>query len=73
MKQNRVLLVAPNDSLLKDCPVEAPPKLSGNDVTDKKLLASAYVKQTQNLAKCNRDKQELRTWKIQQTTRFKEK
>lgn len=66
-----VIVKTPPDSLLRDCPVAAPP--SPQDYAKKSfkvkeaMLVEFGAKQTVNIGNCNKDKAALRQWKTQQT------
>lgn len=66
-----VIVKTPPDSLLRDCPVAAPPK--PQDYAKKPfkvkeaMLVEFGAKQTVNIGNCNKDKAALRQWKAEQT------
>jgi hypothetical protein len=68
-------LILPEDSLLQDCPVEAPPaQATYPTLTPKekeKALSDFGNKQTKNIALCNGDKAGLRKWKKEQQEKYK--
>jgi uncharacterized protein YcfL len=71
------LVLAPQDSLLLDCPVTAPPtKAEYEAMTAKekeKALSVVFNQQTINLGLCNKDKAGLRAWKKAELARQGEK
>lgn len=70
-------VLAPQDNLLQDCPVEPPPKRDSfiAMTKDEKIdaLSGAYNQQTVNVGLCNKDKKGLRTWKAEELKRIGEK
>jgi len=67
------IVIIPSDDLLKDCVINAPPKLTGQDSKDKLILASSWSQQTINLGKCQQKIDMLRTWKSVQLERYGKK
>lgn len=68
MVEYQPYIVAPNDALLVNCRVSAPPDrnlyLSVSQTERERMLAEAWMEQTTNLVNCNMRLEDLRQWKI---------
>ena len=69
------VVIAPEDNLLLDCPVTAPPNQTAYlqmTAREKEEALAAYGnKQTGNVGNCNIDKAGLRKWKAEQLKKYK--
>ena len=52
----KTILIVPPDNLLLKCKVDKPPKVGEVDLT------KAWIGQTGNLERCNKDKASIRAW-----------
>ncbi len=64
------IVLTPSDSLIADCAINQPPKLTGNAEKDKLVLSQAWINQTANLGKCSQRMKMIQTWKQVQLQRF---
>ncbi len=64
------VVLTPSDSLIADCTINQPPKLTGNAEKDKLVLSQAWINQTANLGKCSQRMKMIQTWKQVQLERF---
>lgn len=76
VKYDTTVLV-PQDNLLQDCPVAAPPNKEEFQLltSDEQVqsISKAYNQQTLNVGLCNKDKQGLRYWKKEELEKVKGK
>lgn len=68
------VVLAPQDTLLLDCPVATPPNkdeyVTMTDKEKEKAMAAWGMQQTLNLGLCNKDKGGLRKWKQDESVRM---
>ena len=66
VNKTKTVFIVPDDSMVKDCSVEAPPSkaayLAGDTQSKEDMATTVYRKQTVNVGNCNIQWKELREW-----------